>query len=37
VLDADADRACLELRLTEPSPEIRVRAHPFAGSAFHSV
>jgi hypothetical protein len=32
LLDADADRADLELPLIKPLPEDRARAHPFAGS-----
>jgi hypothetical protein len=32
LLDADADRADLELRLIKLLPEDRARVHPFAGS-----
>jgi hypothetical protein len=31
MLDANTDRADLELRLIKPSPEVRAREHPFAG------
>jgi hypothetical protein len=32
LLDADADRADLELRLIKLTPKDRVRVHPFAGN-----
>jgi hypothetical protein len=32
LLDADADRAGLELRLIKPSLKDRARVHPFAGN-----
>jgi hypothetical protein len=32
LLDADADRSGLELRLIKPLPKDRARVHPFAGS-----
>ena len=35
MLDADADRAGLELRLIKPLPDHRARAHPFAPVAAH--